>query len=405
MANYSSAYTGAEVDGAVGVTSLFGRKSSTTTGLTWGFFGGQLDLLGTLTTIADGTVVLSASDTNYVEAASATGAVTANTTAFTAGAIPLYTIITDVSAITSYVDYRNSSQRLMAAQISGATAKTTPVDADSIGMIDSEASSILKELTFANLWVWVQSKLALGTGVATFLSTPSSANLAAAVTDETGTGALVFSTSPQFTGTIGLNNAPLTTTAFRCPGATLLSGATTQYGYVSNATFGSDCTVAGNGYSAQPSTTAAAYTMTVMRAYNASGLILGAGSAVTTYVGFNCADESDATNNKAFIGNMSAGANKWNLSMEGTAINYLNGALLIGSSTDDTVNKLQVTGSIKTTTTIQTGGYTVATLPAGATGQRAYVTDATTPTYNAALTGGGAVVVPVFYNGAAWVSA
>jgi hypothetical protein len=35
-----------------------------------------------------------------------------------------------------------------------------------------------------------------GTGVATFLGTPSSANLAAAVTDETGTGVLVFATSP-----------------------------------------------------------------------------------------------------------------------------------------------------------------------------------------------------------------
>ena len=36
----------------------------------------------------------------------------------------------------------------------------------------------------------------LGTGVATFLATPSSANLAAALTDETGTGAAVFATSP-----------------------------------------------------------------------------------------------------------------------------------------------------------------------------------------------------------------
>jgi len=39
----------------------------------------------------------------------------------------------------------------------------------------------------------------LGTGVATFLATPSSANLAAAITDETGSGALVFGTSPTFT--------------------------------------------------------------------------------------------------------------------------------------------------------------------------------------------------------------
>jgi hypothetical protein len=38
-----------------------------------------------------------------------------------------------------------------------------------------------------------------GTGIATFLGTPSSANLAAAVTDETGTGVLVFGTSPTVT--------------------------------------------------------------------------------------------------------------------------------------------------------------------------------------------------------------
>jgi hypothetical protein len=36
----------------------------------------------------------------------------------------------------------------------------------------------------------------LGTNVATFLGTPSSANLASAVTDETGSGSLVFATSP-----------------------------------------------------------------------------------------------------------------------------------------------------------------------------------------------------------------
>lgn len=42
----------------------------------------------------------------------------------------------------------------------------------------------------------------LGTGVATFLATPSSANLAAALTDETGTGVAVFGTAPTFTTNI-----------------------------------------------------------------------------------------------------------------------------------------------------------------------------------------------------------
>jgi len=39
----------------------------------------------------------------------------------------------------------------------------------------------------------------LGTGVATFLATPSSANLRAALTDETGTGSAVFATTPTLT--------------------------------------------------------------------------------------------------------------------------------------------------------------------------------------------------------------
>lgn len=50
----------------------------------------------------------------------------------------------------------------------------------------------------------------LGTGVATFLETPSSANLAAAVTDETGTGPLVFATSPTFTSDVTLGTQSTT---------------------------------------------------------------------------------------------------------------------------------------------------------------------------------------------------
>lgn len=62
----------------------------------------------------------------------------------------------------------------------------------------------------------------LGTGVATFLATPSSANLAAALTDETGTaGSVVLSVSPALTGTPtaptaapGTNTTQMANTAF-----------------------------------------------------------------------------------------------------------------------------------------------------------------------------------------------
>jgi hypothetical protein len=48
----------------------------------------------------------------------------------------------------------------------------------------------------------------LGASVATFLATPSSVNLAAAVTGETGTGALVFATSPTLvTPVLGVASA------------------------------------------------------------------------------------------------------------------------------------------------------------------------------------------------------
>jgi len=48
----------------------------------------------------------------------------------------------------------------------------------------------------------------LGTNVATFLATPTSANLASAVTDETGSGLLVFATSPSLTTpTLGVASA------------------------------------------------------------------------------------------------------------------------------------------------------------------------------------------------------
>ncbi len=51
----------------------------------------------------------------------------------------------------------------------------------------------------------------LGTGVATFLATPSSANFAAAITDETGTGANVFATAPTLASPIVQISAALGT--------------------------------------------------------------------------------------------------------------------------------------------------------------------------------------------------
>jgi hypothetical protein len=64
--------------------------------------------------------------------------------------------------------------------------------------------------TLTNCTLPVGGITGLGSNVATFLATPSSANLAAAVTDETGSTLLVFSASPTFTGTVTLPSLTVT---------------------------------------------------------------------------------------------------------------------------------------------------------------------------------------------------
>lgn len=64
----------------------------------------------------------------------------------------------------------------------------------------------------------------LGTGIATFLATPSSANLASALTDETGSGSAVFATSPTLV--TPLLGTPTSGTLTNCTGLPLTTGIT-----------------------------------------------------------------------------------------------------------------------------------------------------------------------------------
>ena len=81
----------------------------------------------------------------------------------------------------------------------------------------------------------------LATGVATFLATPSSANLAAALTDETGTGANVFANTPTLvTPVLGV------ATATSINGNTLTTGTYTLTGAAAKTlTFSNSLTLAG----------------------------------------------------------------------------------------------------------------------------------------------------------------
>jgi len=67
-----------------------------------------------------------------------------------------------------------------------------------------------------NSWYQINAETVYAAGVQTFLATPSSANLRAAMTDETGTGLLVFATSPTLTTPI-ITNPAVSTGTFTSP--------------------------------------------------------------------------------------------------------------------------------------------------------------------------------------------
>jgi hypothetical protein len=96
-------------------------------------------------------------------------------------------------------------------------------------------------------------------------------------------------------------------------------------------------------------TQAASFTIPEYNHFSVEQYTLGAGSSVTTQTGFNVDNTvTGATNNYAFRGQIAAATGRWNIFMNGTALNYLNGSLLIGSTTDSG-EKLQVTGTAKIT--------------------------------------------------------
>jgi len=73
-----------------------------------------------------------------------------------------------------------------------------------------------------NSWYQINAETVYAAGIQTFLATPSSANLRAAMTDETGTGLLVFNTTPTLvTPILGV---PTSGTLTNCTGLPIATG-------------------------------------------------------------------------------------------------------------------------------------------------------------------------------------
>lgn len=204
------------------------------------------------------------------------------------------------------------------------------------------------------------SRGGFGANISASSGVPLFATGSATFTGTSGTGNFARVTSPTFvTPTLGVaSGTSLTLSGTAAVGSSLLSGRTL---------------VVGNSY--QPTlgfwSTSGASTKQVMGlVYDAASALSSSGLVIQTL-----ADDGSFASNNGVI--------------------WRDGSITIGG-----VNKAAV-GSVKVL------GYAVASLPtcdATSIGSHLYVTDATAPTFNATVAGGGAVTVPVFCDGSNWVT-
>jgi len=153
-----------------------------------------------------------------------------------------------------------------------------------------------------------------------------------------------------FAGPLGIG-ATTTGDPFRIAGT--INHSAFSNAQIIDATIGSSVTSSFRGIMSRPITQNATFTLSSLIHFYVNPQAKGASSTITNQYGFVAESSvTDATNNFGFYSNIAAASGRWNFYSAGTASNYFNGNLGIGSSTFGTsaTNTLAIlTGTAPTT--------------------------------------------------------
>jgi hypothetical protein len=132
-------------------------------------------------------------------------------------------------------------------------------------------------------------------------------------------------------GNVGIGTTSTTANRVRIGGN--VTGGTTAYQLQASATIQSDVSGTSGCFVTAPATAATAFTLSNLYHFYATQPALGAGSAVTSQMGFHAGSSlTGATNNYGFYSNLASATGRYNFYAAGTADNFFNGHVQISGT-------------------------------------------------------------------------
>lgn len=229
----------------------------------------------------------------------------------------------------------------------------TFTDTTGSGTIGSRAVNSIGTPTLAS-----SSAVTLTDAATLYISAPPTAGTNTTITNGwalwVDSGNVRFDGNLTVNGGIGVGIAASSDYFFRLENT--INGGSNVYTVWSAPTFGNNVTGSANNFISFAGTAAAAFTLSDLNHFRASQNTFGAGSSVTTQVGFQVDSSlTGAATNIAFRGQIAKTSGRYNLLMDGTAVNWLRGYAGFGDGMFATTAQVHIGGAVSDTSWTTTG--------------------------------------------------